>query len=130
MSWHILLMRSDFPSMGEFPDDYTPPPLGEGELVRGRVKVGVASAEFHEPTWAQVQGDGWRVDITIGSEEPVESILLHVEGGPEALKTVRVLADAVHAKALDCSTGKFIDFSNPPPGHAIPEGKGEPSTCP
>lgn len=130
MSWDILLMRSDYPSMGAFPDDYTPPPLGEGELVRGRVKAGAPSIEFHEPTWAQVHGDGWRVDVTIGSEEPVDSILLHVDGGPQALEVVRGMADALEAKALDCSTGNFIDFSSPPPGRTVhEESSAEPSSC-
>ena len=125
VSWDILLMRSDYPSMGEFPEDYTPPPLGEGALVRSKLQARVPSIVFHEPTWAQVQGSGWSIDATVGSEEPVESILLHVRGGKDALGVVRSMADALGARALDCSTGKFIDFSNPPADRTVHARHGE-----
>jgi hypothetical protein len=116
VTWDILLMKSDSASVAELFEHSVPPPLGGGDDVRSKVSAVVPGIQFQEPTWAQIQGDGWSIDLTVGSEEPVESLLLHVHGGAEALATVRRLAEALDARALDCSTGAFIDFSAPPGG--------------
>lgn len=116
VTWDIVLMKSDRATMAELFDHSVPPPLGDGEEVRSKLTAAAPTIHFHEPTWAQLQGDGWSIDLTVGSEEPVESVLLHVHGGAETLETVRRMAEALGARALDCSTGTFIDFSAPPDG--------------
>jgi hypothetical protein len=123
VSWDILLMRSDYPSMADFPGDYTPPPLGTGALVRARVQAAAPSLHFKESTWAEVRGAGWSIDASVGAEEPVESILLYLSGEPGALRVVQAMAEALDARALDCSTGRFIDFANPPAGPSSASGR-------
>ncbi|MER6957412.1 hypothetical protein [Streptomyces sp. NPDC000618] len=115
MSWDVLLMRlpADVTSVHELPADYTTDPLGRRDDVRAAVTQSCPEADFSDPVWGELSGPTWSVELNIGSEDPVDSIMLHIRGsGDDVLTDVFRLAEALRCKVLDCANGDLIT-----PGH-------------
>lgn len=111
MSWDVLLLHlpDDVTSMEEIPADYTPPPLGRRNDVLAAVARAVPEVDLSDPTWGDLLGPAWSIELNIGSEDPVDSIMLHIRGsGDDVLTPVLRLAEALRCKALDCAEGGLI----------------------
>ncbi|MDH2394059.1 hypothetical protein QCN29_36035 [Streptomyces sp. HNM0663] len=111
MSWDVLLLRlpDDVTSMEEIPADYTPDPLGHLHDVLSTVAQAVPDVDLSDPTWGELLGPTWSMELNIGAEDPVDSIMLHMRGsGDDVLTPVLRLADALRCKALDCAGGDLI----------------------
>jgi len=124
MSWDVLLLHlpADITSAHDIPDDYTPPPLGRQHEVLAAVTRAEPEAGLSDPTWGDLSGPTWSIELNIGSEDPVDSIMLHVRGsGDDVLARVFRLASALGCKALDCSTGELLTPRGPSGGHAFQE---------
>ncbi|WP_240436834.1 hypothetical protein [Streptomyces sporangiiformans] len=49
------------------------------------------------------------MELNIGSDDPVDSIMLHIRGsGDDVLRVVFRLAEALNCKVLDCAEGELI----------------------
>ncbi|MBK3580747.1 hypothetical protein JHN63_44635 [Streptomyces sp. MBT65] len=124
MSWDVLLchLPDDITSMQDIPDDYSPPPLGRQHEVLAAVTRAEPEADLSDPTWGDLSGPTWSVELNIGSEDPVDSVMLHIRGsGDDVLASVFRLASALGCKALDCSTGDLITPQGPSGWHAFQE---------
>ncbi|MFC9157847.1 hypothetical protein ACFTT0_23035 [Streptomyces bauhiniae] len=111
MSWDVLLLRlpDEVTSMHELPDDYSPEPLGRQCDVLAAVTQAVPEVDLSDPTWGDLSGPTWSVELSIGSEDPVDSIMLHIRGsGDDVLAPVFRLAEALRCKVLDLAEGDLI----------------------
>ncbi|MGW1464871.1 hypothetical protein ACWCPT_11060 [Streptomyces sp. NPDC002308] len=111
MSWDVLLLRlpESITSVRDLPDDYTPPPLGRLPEVLATVSRAAPGTDLSDPTWGTLLGPAWSIELGIGGDDPVDSVMLHVRGsGDDVLTPVLRLADALGCKALDCSTGDLV----------------------
>ncbi|WP_331744316.1 hypothetical protein OG762_49705 (plasmid) [Streptomyces sp. NBC_01136] len=111
MSWDVLLLRlpDDVTSMHELPADCTPAPLGRQYDVLAAVTQAVPEVDLSDPTWGELSGPTWSIELNIGSEDPVDSIMLHIRGsGDDVLAPVFRLAEALRCKVLDCVEGDLI----------------------
>lgn len=124
MSWDVLLLRlpAHITSVDQIPDDFAPPPLGQRQGVLAAVSRTIPEADLSDPTWGELLGPSWSMELNIGSRDPVDSIMLHIRGsGDDVLTPVFHLAAALECKVLDCSDGALIT----PPGtsgwHAFQE---------
>ncbi|MEU4891058.1 hypothetical protein AB0B12_04305 [Streptomyces sp. NPDC044780] len=83
--------------MQEIPDDYAPEPLGRPE------------ADLSDPTWGELLGLTWSMELNIGEDDPVDPVMLHVRGsGDDVLTPVFRLAEALQRKVIDCAEGNLI----------------------
>ena len=127
MSWDVLLLNlpDDITSAQDIPDDYAPRPLGPlGPLheILAAVSRAEPSADLSDPTWGDLTGPTWSIELNIGSDDPVDSIMLHVRGsGDDVLPSVFRLAGAFGCKVLDCSSGDLITPGGPSGWHAFQE---------
>ncbi|MEU6541549.1 hypothetical protein [Streptomyces sp. NPDC047000] len=115
MSWDVLLLRlpGDVTSMHELPDGCSPEPLGRQYDVLAAVTQALPEVDLSDPTWGDLSGPTWSIELNIGSEDPVDSIMLHIRGsGDDALAPVFRLAEALRCKVLDLAEGELIN-----PGH-------------
>lgn len=122
MSWDVLLLRlpDDVASVREMPDGYTPPPFGSQEEVLAAVQRATPEADLADPTWGELRGAGWSMQLNIGSRDPVDSIMLHIRGsGDDVLTPVFRLAAALSCKVLDCSSGDVITPQDTTGWHAF-----------
>lgn len=111
MSWDVLLLRlpDTVTSVQEIPDDYASPSLGRQQDVLSAVKRAIPQVDLSDPTWGDLVGPDWSIELNIGSEDPVDSIMLHIRGsGDDALAPVFSLTAALECKALDCSRGDLL----------------------
>ena len=111
MSWDVLLLRlpDDVTSVQEISPDHAPAPLGWRHDVLAAVTQAVPEVDLSDPAWGELSGATWSIELNIGSEDPVDSIMLHIRGsGDDVLTRVLRLAEALRCKALDCAEGDLI----------------------
>ncbi|MEU0487795.1 hypothetical protein ABZ249_01100 [Nocardiopsis sp. NPDC006139] len=112
MSWDVLLMRfpEDAVSVDDLSDDDPPPPIGPAAEVLHRIRTAFPETNLSDPTWGILEDreDGWSMELGIGSEDPVQSIMLHIRGGGDPVTPLRRMARLLDCRALDCSDGEFF----------------------
>jgi hypothetical protein len=111
VSWDVLVFHApaNVAAVDEIPSDFHPPALGSGAEVRQRLYERLPKLDLSDPTWGMLSGPTWSIEINIGSEDPVTSIMLHVRGGgDEVLPVIAQIADALGARVLDVSSGELL----------------------
>lgn len=111
MSWDVFLLRlpDDITSVQEIPADHTPAPLGWRDDVLAAVARAVPEADLSDPGWGTLSGPTWSIELNIGSNDPVESIMLHIRGsGDDVLTPVFRLAESLRCGVIDCTDGEVI----------------------
>ncbi|MET9922911.1 hypothetical protein ABZZ04_38515 [Streptomyces sp. NPDC006435] len=111
MSWDVFLLRlpDDITSVQEIPADHTPAPLGRRDDVLAAVARAVPEADLSDPGWGTLSGPTWSIELNIGSNDPVESIMLHIRGsGDDVLTPVFRLAESLRCGVIDCTDGELI----------------------
>ncbi|CAL9391148.1 hypothetical protein SUDANB121_01267 [Nocardiopsis dassonvillei] len=112
MSWDVLLMRfpDDAVSVADLSEEDAPPPVGPAAEVLDRIRAAFPGADLSDPTWGVLRDEeeGWSMELGIGAEDPVESIMLHIRGGGDVVTTALRLARLLDCRALDCSDGGFL----------------------
>lgn len=91
MSWDVLLLRlpDDVTSAQQIPADHTPVPLGRRHDVLAAVAEAVPDADLSDPAWGELSSTTWSIELNIGSEDPVDSVMLHIRGsGDDVLAPV------------------------------------------
>lgn len=124
MSWDVLLLNlpDDITSTRDIPDDYSPRPFGPRHEVLATISRAEPESDLSDPTWGDLTGPTWSIELNMGSEDPVDSIMLHVRGsGDDVLTSVFRLAGAFDCKVLDCSSGDLITPGGPTAWHAFQE---------
>lgn len=116
MSWDVLLQR--FPAAAktaaDIPDDYMPPVIGSrSQVVSSLLKI-IPTADASDPSWVSIDGDGFSIEVNIGDDGHCTDIMLHVRGSDAAIQAVRQIAERLQVRALDCSTGEFLDAMSDP----------------
>ena len=111
MSWDVFIQ--DLPpearSVRDVPDEFEPRPLGSRAEVAGRIRAAFPDADFTDPTWGRLQREGYSIDISMGDDDEVSGITLHVRGSDDAVGAVVKLIDTVGGRALDSWTGELFD---------------------
>ena len=90
MSWDILAMDipHEFKSVEEIPLDFKPEPLGARSAVIAKIKDVFPTADFSEPSWGLIDGDGWSIEVSMGKDEMCDGFALHVRSGDGAVEAV------------------------------------------
>jgi hypothetical protein len=111
LSWDIF--AQDFPdvaSVDDIPDDFEPRPIGTRDALTARIRAAIPEADFGDPAWGVIEGDGWSIEINIGENETCDGLALHVrDGGDGAVDAVGRILDAIGVRAIDSQTGAFFD---------------------
>ncbi|WP_370416396.1 hypothetical protein [Streptomyces fradiae] len=111
MSWDVILLRlpDDVTSVQEIPADYAPDPLGRRDDVLAAVAQAVPDADLSDPAWGEMSSPTSSIELNVGSEDPVDTVMLHIRGsGDRVLTPVLRLAAALRCEALDCAEGELI----------------------
>ena len=111
MSWDLLIFHppEGATAVDEIPNDFDPPVLGPAADVRQRLLERVPGLDLSDPTWGQLSGPTWSIEVNIGRKDPIRSIMLHVRGGgDDALPVISLIGEALGARVLDISTGDFL----------------------
>lgn len=110
MSWDVLLLKSKIDiNNTEAQPDY----MGDREALILEFKNLSSEVDFTDKSWGIFFDGQTSIEINIGKEEKVNSIMLHVRGGGNPFHFMRIICNHFKWFALDCSTGNYIDFLNP-----------------
>lgn len=110
MSWDIFVQ--DFPpdamSLKEIPSDFKPAYLGKRTRIIEQIRTVVPAADFSDPSWGTIDGEGWSIEINIGVEEDCSGFAFHVRGGDAAVGVIAAILQHLKLRAVDSQTGDFF----------------------
>jgi hypothetical protein len=87
--------------------DYLPPAVGSRANVAAAVRKLFRNAEGAGDSFISVTGSKFSMEISFGDTDPCSQLLLHVSG--DATKAIQRLANHIGMRAIDCSSGDFIE---------------------
>lgn len=114
MSWDVdLLDAPDVDCANDIAADSDIRPIKRSTVIEAVSGLFPGSADFSDPFWGRVDGDGWSIEVNVGDDEMCSSIMLHVRGAGDPVPAILQIAGALQLRALDCSTGDFLDAEAP-----------------
>lgn len=114
MSWDVALLRTEYRTVASIPRDHKPGPIEDRAALIAVLTRSFAGLDARDPSWLLLDGPDWSIEISLGDSDPIEVITLHVRGADEVLQVIRNLCEVLGTKAIDYSTGEFIDFDGDP----------------
>ena len=112
MSWDVLI--HDLPEgverVADIPDDFRPSKLGSRAELIAAIRDVLPAADFSDPAWGTLEEADYSIEFSVGDDEEVGSIMLHVRGGDAAAATIDKLLTHLGKRALDCGAGEFFEF--------------------
>jgi hypothetical protein len=111
VSWDILLQRfpQNVASPAEIPDDYKPPVIGSRAQVASSFRELFPTAITSDPGWIVIDRDDFSIEVSILDNEQCTGFMLYVHGDESAVQAVMQIAQHFEMRALDCSSGEFMD---------------------
>lgn len=116
MSWDVMVFNYDGSPPSDFadlPEDHKPDPLGPASTVREAISKQLPGVDWSDPNWGIYDGNEFSIEFNTGKEDPIDSIMLHVRGGGDAIAAILKFASPNKWSLFDCSSGQFIDPENP-----------------
>ena len=115
MSWDVMIFNlrtNPPPAMNELQEGDLAP-LGPAVDVRKGISTLLQGLDWSDPAWGQYIGDGFSIEFNVGEQNTIDSMMLHVRGGGDAISAIVAFARPLGWAALDLTTGEFLDLSNP-----------------
>jgi len=111
LSWDIFAqdLPASITSLSEIPDNFVPQPLGKRVSLIARIMGVVPQADFADPGWGKIRTRDCKIEIGMGNEEEVESVVFHVYGGELAPGVIVAILRALQLRALDSATGEIFN---------------------
>jgi hypothetical protein len=111
MSWDIFVqdLPRDAQTVKDIPKGFVPASLGQRSTIIAKMKEVVPSADFSDPSWGVIDGDGWSIEVNVGKREECRGFAFHVRGGDAAAGVVAAILEHLNLRALDGrTTGGFF----------------------
>ena len=110
MSWDIFAVRlpEGLNDVADIPDDFSAPVFASQAEVISAVLDVAPDADFTDPTWGEVNGPGFSVEVNV-SKDPCDSFAFHVRGSDSAIGFVAAVLERLGIQAFDpqSDTGIF-----------------------
>jgi hypothetical protein len=108
-SWDLLA--------GKFPVEMTSPEEAGADLpdilpratLIHRIQEVVPWADFSDQSRGRIDSVGGTMEVDIGEDDPVSSVMFHVHAGDEAVAAMAAILDHLGLRAIDTETGEFFD---------------------
>lgn len=68
------------PPVEELSEDFAWEPLGPTEFVRNKLSSAIPEIDWSDPTWGDLDENGYSIEFNIGEDEPCDSVMLHIRG--------------------------------------------------
>ncbi len=103
MSYDLFVqdLPPDLDTVDDIPEDFEPRSLGARSDLIAKILEILPTADFTDPSWGVVSGDGYSIEISLGEAQTVPSFVLHLRGGEGALPAAHHLLDSLGLDALD-----------------------------
>ena len=106
MSWDIFVqdLPPDAGSVDDIPKDFRPKPLGPRSEIIAKIREVVPNADFSDPSWGDIEGPDWSIEVNLGTSEVCDDFALHVRGHEGAVPVVLNILNRLGLRALDPSS--------------------------
>lgn len=94
------------------PDSWRGEPLGSQAEVRAKITDCIAGVDWSDPAWGVFHGDGYSYEFNTGTDEPCDSVMVHVRGGGSAVAPLLELGRRCDWNLLDTSQGEWMHHCN------------------
>jgi hypothetical protein len=105
MSWDLFIMRlpEGLKSTEDIPEDFEPPALGTLKEVHASLCEVLPELPL-ENGIAAIEVEGGSVEIYVGEDDPVQSVMLCIRGEEPVLDVVNALVEVLGGQALDAGS--------------------------
>jgi hypothetical protein len=117
MSWDVYFQDfGNYKRIEDIPEDFQPQPIGNKLDIINKIKEIAPDLNDSDDSWLILENDKFSIEFNIGKTESLDSIMLHIRGNESVIGFISELIIKLQLRAVDMSTGKFIDISNHPKG--------------
>jgi hypothetical protein len=117
MSWDVFFLKfpEEINSISKIPDDFNPGFLCTREYYEDMIfKLFPDIDENNNRSWMILDEETYSIEFSAGNGKMLDSLMLHVRGDEKALEAIKRICEFTKWRALDTSTGNFLDFNNNP----------------
>jgi hypothetical protein len=116
MSWDVLFqdLPNNAKQLSDIDESYVPSSLCKRSYYEKMILELFPNANQTDKSWIILDNQDYSIEFSSGSDDPMESLMLHIRGNEKALEVVNKIHDYTNWKAIDCSMGDLIDFDNNP----------------
>lgn len=84
--------------VSRLPGDFEPSPLGNHNDLIAAIQAVAPMADFSDPSRGQIVTADFVIEVSLGKEEPVDSVMLHVRGGDAAIGLISQIVEQLNAR--------------------------------
>ncbi|WP_411347600.1 hypothetical protein [Paenibacillus sp. WLX2291] len=114
MSWDVMILHitGEITDIEEITEDQVIP-LGSKHTVIDRLRSLFPDGDFRDSAWGTLEREHYFIEFNIGSEEEIDSIMLHIRGDDDAIEVLRIINEETGWTLIDDGEG-IIDFADHP----------------
>jgi hypothetical protein len=114
MSWDIFVqdIPIDAATIDDIPDTFAPAPIGSRSSINAKIKEVAPFADFSDPAWGTIEGDGFSIEVNLGSDETIDSFAFHVGGDDLTAGLISEILTHLNLRAFDSGTGEIFDHAH------------------
>lgn len=111
MSWDVYLCRFSrhYDRVEEIPQDERLLVMGSLFDVQAAVSAVFPGTDWSNPSWGVHECQFGSIEFSVGRNDPVEGLMLHVRAGAPVVGGILQLCQRLSCQALDGNEGCFLD---------------------
>jgi len=111
MSWDVFAqdLPADARTVDDIPRDFVPGSIGARSEIIRKIKEVVPFADFSNPAWGNIEGEGFSIEVSTSDDEEVECVAFFVRGNDRAAGVISEILTKLNLRGLDSGTGDFFD---------------------
>ncbi|GIH28359.1 hypothetical protein Aph01nite_66690 [Acrocarpospora phusangensis] len=124
MSWDVLVLKisGEAFTVDELPEDDVLDAIGPLPEVLDRLREQLPGVDLSDPEWGHLEAATWSIELNVGDDDPVKSVMLHVRGtGDDVVPVITEMAEMLGCRAFDITTERFLHAGDTAGWHAFQE---------
>ena len=120
MSWDVIVqdIPADAVRVDDIANDFVPAPIGKRSEVIRKITEVVPFANFSNPSWGMIDGEGFSIEVSLGEDEELGYFAFHARGTDQAAAVIADILSYLDLRAFDTGTGEIFDTARAAEGLA------------
>lgn len=117
MSWDVYIQDfGEHKKLEDIPEDFKPKSIGVKSEIINKIKEISPELNISDNSLLKLEKNNFSIDFSIGEHETLDYVMLHIRGDKSVFGYIIELITKLNLRAVDTSTGEFIDISKNPGG--------------
>jgi hypothetical protein len=104
----IARFPQDVRFVTDLPGDFRPEPLGDRGALIESIRAVAPDVDFSDPHRGRLDRESFVMVVCLDKSDPVDTIMLTVRGGTEAIALIATILTQLQAHAWDIQTGELF----------------------